>query len=179
MIRRALSPALVLGGLTLLFIGKLYVDHLDPARPDYNECVQARADGDLSRAWTACLRAVRKNPRSSAGKSAAANLVAWKPEYEKWSDRDATAARARTSAETRAKVAADARPHVHATSDRNTPDADCRDSRLPDYRVNYTGGSPEERELVARADGCSALASPSAHANAAGATFCCPKPARN
>lgn len=95
------------------------------------------------------------------------------------SSADRAAAEAKSSADkkaaadTQAAAFAAAKLKVKRKSWGSSPDGDCTGKGLPPYRISYEGGTYDEDEMVAVADGCSHLYERRNTMN--DSTFCCPK----
>jgi hypothetical protein len=166
----------------------LTVGCTDKAKDNYAKCVQADTAGDVEGAWKACTDAVGDDPNSTSGKAAAAKLTAMKPAYDKWkADQDAKAAAAaaaqakadeeRRQAEATAekqRIAA-LRAKIHRAYDGFDPDGDCQSNGYPPFREDYTGGTYDENEEMALADGCTHLFQKHSMHSPNDNTFCCPK----
>jgi hypothetical protein len=159
----------------------------DKAKPDYAKCVQAEAANDFSSAWQACNAAVGSDPTSESGKASIVKLGLMKPQYDKWkADQQATAAREaeekrrqeaaadKSAADARAAAARSARRSVQRAYVGRERDGECIDKGLPDYRWEYEGGTREEIDLVASADGCGHLL-PGRSDFFLFKVFCCPE----
>jgi hypothetical protein len=159
----------------------------DKAQPDYARCVQADTSGDLDAAWKACNDAIGADPASASGKAAAAKMAEMKPKYDKWREEQAQKAEAAAKIEraaaieraqadevARARAAAELRRKVRPAGD-NEPDGECQAKGMPPYRNDYRGGTYEENEQVALADGCVHLFERHMDRSPNDNTFCCPK----
>ncbi|HEU4407787.1 MAG TPA: hypothetical protein VFS43_21160 [Polyangiaceae bacterium] len=158
----------------------------DKARPAYERCVELHRGADIDGAWGACNEAVRADLASEAGRAAAAKLEEMKPAYQAKKAQDEAAAekrrveeekaaaeRAAAAAEAQKKRVAALRAKVRPKWIGFDPDGDCTGKGLPPYRKAYEGGTYDEDELVAYADGCQHLFTRRNSMN--DVYFCCPQ----
>lgn len=104
-------------------------------------------------------------------------------------DRHAEGARRRREAQVEASAravaaaaksaeAAKLRAKVHASSVRDAPHADCQGKGYPPYQVTYSGGTFDENEVVAFADGCVHEWGPGGKGSVMWNDYCCPTGSR-
>lgn len=160
----------------------------DKAKPAYAECVTAEAKGDFLAAEKACSKSVTSDPTSTSGKAAAEKLKAMQPAIEtakkQQAEADAKAAEERRAADAarqqaeaaaRARAAADARRKVRTKYWGFEPSDTCTAKGLPPFQKDYGGGTLEEDEMVAVADGCQHLYPGRASDPLLFIQFCCPR----
>lgn len=139
----------------------------DKAQPDYAKCVQAQAVGKIGDALDACKAAISADPNSTSGKAAAAKLAEMRHKFE------VEAAEAQAELDSLKTDVTTLRRQVKASGTSET-DSECQAQGKPPYRNSYGGGTYDENEQVALADGCKHLfpfrGSHSPNDN----EFCCP-----
>lgn len=110
----------------------------DKADPEFGKCVAAEAKGDVLGAADACEAAVKTDPHSTSGKSAAQKLATLQPSIEK-AKKDKADADAKTAAE--AKAVADAKRAAQDAEDAKckTWATICTLGRFPDGSERTTG----------------------------------------
>jgi hypothetical protein len=148
----------------------------DRAEPALSKCIQLQLADDLRGAWGACNDAIKADPNSVSGKSAAAKLSEMKPKYDalmaKAEERrkKKAAAEAKAEADAKERRLAMLRAKVKKTPWAHEPDRDCQGKGLPEYKWEYKGGTYEEDREAAFADDCKALYYSIEHP-----TYCCPQ----
>ncbi|WP_437755835.1 hypothetical protein [Sorangium sp. So ce1389] len=147
----------------------------DKAEPEYARCIAMEQRGELVLAARACEAAIKADSSSTAGKAAAAKLKNMQPalDAQRAADRRAYEDSHPSDDGARAAKAASLKSKVRVKSWGAEPDAECSGMGLPPFRKSYEGGTFEEDELVAEADGCAHLFRRRGNAN--DSVFCCPR----
>lgn len=147
----------------------------DKAEPEYARCLDFEQRGELVLAARACEAAIKADSSSTAGKAAAAKLKSLQPalDAQRAADRRAYEDSQPSDDGARRAKAASLRGKIRRKAWGSEPDAECSGKGLPPYRISYEGGTFEEDELVAEADGCTHLFQKRGNAN--DSVFCCPR----
>ncbi|WP_437839267.1 hypothetical protein [Sorangium sp. So ce1153] len=147
----------------------------DEADPEYTRCLAMEQKGELVLAARACEAAIRADPHSKSGVAAAAKLKGMQPalDAQRAADRRAYEDSQPSDDGARAAKAASLKSKVRVKSWGAEPDAECSGMGLPPFRKSYEGGTFEEDELVAEADGCAHLFQRRNNMN--DSVFCCPR----
>ncbi|MCC6555978.1 MAG: hypothetical protein IT372_23705 [Polyangiaceae bacterium] len=170
-------------GLVGMVIGIAVVGGCEPSPSEVwlQKCEQAEARGEIEEAWDACSVAVTTDPTSKFADVAQAKLKKLQPEYDKAKKaRAEKETQAAKEAEERRKAAeAEQATRIEALRRKITiesygfeRDSECTGKGLPPFRKNYSGGTYDEDELVALADGCAHLFQRRNNMN--DSIFCCP-----
>ncbi|WP_437607322.1 hypothetical protein WMF20_41950 [Sorangium sp. So ce834] len=147
----------------------------DKAEPEYARCMDLEKRGELVLAARACEAAIRQDPHSKSGVAAAGRLKSMQPalDAQRAAERRAYDDSHPSDDGARAAKAAALKSKVRVKSWGAEPDAECSGKGLPPFRKSYEGGTFEEDELVAEADGCTHLFQRRGNMN--DSVFCCPR----
>ena len=149
---------------SLLFVGFVFAVGLiagcrdrgkDKAEPWYTRCLELEGKGELGRAEDACNAAIAADPKSKSGMAAAAKLKEIGPDIEAHRKaanevateriKEAAAARQADADSLRAKV---------SRQRWGVMDDSCAAKGRPPKCYRYSGGTTNQNEAVATADGC-------------------------
>jgi hypothetical protein len=163
----------ILGALALVASGA--AGCTDKAEPDYARCLAMEQKGELVPAARACEAAITTDRNSKSGVAAAAKLKSLQPalDAQRAADRKAYENSQPSDDGARVAKAASLKSKVRVKSWGAEPDAECSGKGLPPFRKSYEGGTFEEDELVALADGCAHLFQRRGNMN--DSVFCCPR----
>jgi hypothetical protein len=149
----------------------------DSGAPDLRNCEVAEQNGDIGQAVEHCQAAAKKGSWWSGTQTKAGNkLVELQPKLEPWKQAE-DEKKARQDAEARKRADARRAAAVAQAKQvvRKRPwelpgrrDAKCTAEGLPPYIYDYEGGTAEQNEVLAAADGCARLFTSNA------SIFCCP-----
>jgi hypothetical protein len=160
--------------LVVLAVAALVTGCEDKAVGSWTECQQQEAKGDIGMAIYKCESAVREDPKSTSGKAAAAKLIELRPKLDAFKAKQ----KADSEAAARAKDAevAELKKKTRTSRLPTYVSEDCVSKGFPPNALEFTGGTYEQNEKVARARGCvharyvSTQTPPDASYN----EYCCP-----
>lgn len=164
----ACKRVMIVGALSLLAGCK------DPGALDLRLCETLEREDELEKAIEVCERATQRAAWwGGTKKEADGKLAELRPKFEPWKkarqEKEARVIAANKVA--RAKAVAEAKRVVRRkTWNFGERNSQCTAEGRPPYRFDYEGGTYQQNELVATADGCVHLFQSQYNAN----IYCCP-----
>lgn len=130
----------------------ILVGCIDRAKDGYDNCIQLERT-NIEAAWNVCRMAADADPGSKFGVAAKAKAAQLEPAARK-SLADRIAKETATQQAARERALQSLRMKIHRTTTFSTEDDHCAGEGKPGHSYRYGGGTYDENESLAGADGC-------------------------